>query len=88
MGPVRDLRPGEGTVVRAGGKPCAVHRDDQGELHALSAVCTHLDASWPSTTPNARGSARATAFASALTVKSSGRPGTAPSGTAGLPELT
>nr|WP_229920407.1 (2Fe-2S)-binding protein [Streptomyces avidinii] len=42
MGPVRDLRPGEGTVVRAGGKPCAVHRDDQGELHAVSAVCTHL----------------------------------------------
>ncbi|MET9465481.1 FAD-dependent oxidoreductase [Streptomyces sp. NPDC006544] len=41
-GPVRDLRPGEGTVVRAGGKPCAVHRDDQGELHAVSAVCTHL----------------------------------------------
>ncbi|MFG2645977.1 FAD-dependent oxidoreductase [Streptomyces sp. NPDC048370] len=41
-GPVRDLRPGEGTVVRADGKPCAVHRDDQGELHAVSAVCTHL----------------------------------------------
>lgn len=42
LGPVRDLRPGEGTVVRADGKPCAVHRDDQGELHAVSAVCTHL----------------------------------------------
>ncbi|WP_030768266.1 FAD-dependent oxidoreductase [Streptomyces sp. NRRL F-2664] len=41
-GPVEDLRPGEGTVVRAGGKPCAVHRDDQGELHAVSAVCTHM----------------------------------------------
>lgn len=41
-GPVRDLRPGEGTVVRAGGKPCAVHRDDRGGLHAVSAVCTHL----------------------------------------------
>lgn len=41
-GPVRDLGPGEATVVRAGGKPCAVHRDDHGELHAVSAVCTHL----------------------------------------------
>ncbi|MFG2749496.1 FAD-dependent oxidoreductase [Streptomyces xanthophaeus] len=41
-GPVRSLRPGEGTVVRAGGKPCAVHRDDRGGLHAVSAVCTHL----------------------------------------------
>ncbi|MEU9145007.1 FAD-dependent oxidoreductase [Streptomyces sp. NPDC048349] len=41
-GPVRSLEPGEATVVRVGGKPCAVHRDDQGELHAVSAVCTHL----------------------------------------------
>ncbi|MFD3325419.1 FAD-dependent oxidoreductase [Streptomyces sp. NPDC058701] len=41
-GPVAALRPGEGTVVRASGKPCAVHRDDRGELHAVSAVCTHL----------------------------------------------
>ncbi|MEX0172974.1 FAD-dependent oxidoreductase [Streptomyces sp. LMG1-1-1.1] len=41
-GPVRDLRPGEGTVVRGKGGPCAVHRDDQGVLHAVSAVCTHL----------------------------------------------
>ncbi|MFD8011698.1 FAD-dependent oxidoreductase [Streptomyces sp. NPDC058955] len=38
----RELRPGGGTVVRAGGKPCAVHRDEQGGLHAVSAVCTHL----------------------------------------------
>ncbi|MER7760357.1 FAD-dependent oxidoreductase [Streptomyces sp. NPDC097619] len=41
-GSVRDLPPGEGTVVRNGGKPCAVHRDDRGALHAVSAVCTHL----------------------------------------------
>lgn len=41
-GPVRSLRPGEGTVVRSGGKPRAVHRDDRGGLHAVSAVCTHL----------------------------------------------
>ncbi|WP_404963056.1 FAD-dependent oxidoreductase [Streptomyces sp. 147326] len=41
-GPVRNLPPGEGTVVGAGGKPCAVHRDDRGGLHSVSAVCTHL----------------------------------------------
>ncbi|MGW2858974.1 FAD-dependent oxidoreductase [Streptomyces sp. NPDC001205] len=41
-GPVGELRPGEGTVVRADGKPCAVHRDDAGNLHAVSAVCTHM----------------------------------------------
>lgn len=41
-GPVHSLRRGEGTVVRAGGRPCAVHRDDEGALHAVSAVCTHL----------------------------------------------
>ncbi|MFM9372697.1 FAD-dependent oxidoreductase [Streptomyces sp. Da 82-17] len=31
-----------GAVVRLGGKPCAVHRDDAGKLTALSARCTHL----------------------------------------------
>ncbi len=41
-GPVRDLRPGGATVVRAGGGACAVHRDDEGGLHAVSAVCTHM----------------------------------------------
>lgn len=41
-GRVEDLQPGKGTVIRAGGKPCAVHRDERGELHAVSAVCTHL----------------------------------------------
>jgi glycine/D-amino acid oxidase-like deaminating enzyme/nitrite reductase/ring-hydroxylating ferredoxin subunit len=37
-----DLRPGEGRVVRRGGAELAVSRDDRGELHAVSAVCTHL----------------------------------------------
>jgi nitrite reductase/ring-hydroxylating ferredoxin subunit len=36
------LAPGEGAVVRAGGDRLAVHRDDAGNLHALSARCTHL----------------------------------------------
>ncbi|NXY94040.1 FAD-dependent oxidoreductase [Streptomyces sp. BR123] len=41
-GPVAGLGPGEGTVVRSGGRPYAVHRDDGGQLHAVSAVCTHM----------------------------------------------
>jgi glycine/D-amino acid oxidase-like deaminating enzyme/nitrite reductase/ring-hydroxylating ferredoxin subunit len=37
-----ELAPGEGTVVRDGLGQRAVHRDDDGRLHALSARCTHL----------------------------------------------
>ena len=29
-------------MIREGAKPLAVHRDNDGELHVLSAVCTHL----------------------------------------------
>lgn len=36
------LAPGEGTIARVGVKQYAVHRDDGGELHVLSARCTHL----------------------------------------------
>jgi glycine/D-amino acid oxidase-like deaminating enzyme/nitrite reductase/ring-hydroxylating ferredoxin subunit len=39
---VDDLAPGDGAVVRAGGDRLAVHRDDTGALHAVSARCTHL----------------------------------------------
>ncbi|MET9375640.1 FAD-dependent oxidoreductase [Streptomyces sp. NPDC002992] len=39
---VDDIEPGEGAVLRVDGKPCAVHRDEAGNLHPLSAVCTHL----------------------------------------------
>ena len=39
---VERLAPGEGTVARIGAKQYAVHRDDVGELHVLSARCTHL----------------------------------------------
>ncbi|MFC6838188.1 FAD-dependent oxidoreductase [Halomarina ordinaria] len=35
--------PGEGRVVRRGATPVAVSRDRGGELHAVSAVCTHMD---------------------------------------------
>ncbi len=33
---------GEGRVVREGGKPAGVFRDDDGDLHAVSAVCPHM----------------------------------------------
>jgi Rieske Fe-S protein len=36
------LERGEGTIVRIGGTPVAVHRDDEGVLHGVSARCTHL----------------------------------------------
>ncbi|WP_371663203.1 FAD-dependent oxidoreductase [Streptomyces sp. NBC_00280] len=37
-----DIPRGEGAVVRMGGRQCAVHRDENGQLHAVSARCTHL----------------------------------------------
>ncbi|MDI5962604.1 FAD-dependent oxidoreductase [Streptantibioticus silvisoli] len=36
------IEPGGGAVVRLHGLPCAIHRDDVGALHAVSAVCPHL----------------------------------------------
>lgn len=39
----RSLPPrGEGAIIRRRGRPIAVARDDDGELHAVSAVCPHL----------------------------------------------
>ncbi|MFF7788293.1 FAD-dependent oxidoreductase [Streptomyces sp. NPDC007991] len=41
--PVESLPPGEGAVVRADGHHrLAVYRDDEGNLHSVSARCTHL----------------------------------------------
>jgi glycine/D-amino acid oxidase-like deaminating enzyme/nitrite reductase/ring-hydroxylating ferredoxin subunit len=40
--PVEAIEPGAGAVVRAGADRLAVYRDDGGELHAVSARCTHL----------------------------------------------
>lgn len=37
-----DIAPGDGAVVRVGGRQCAVHRDESGRLQAVSARCTHL----------------------------------------------
>jgi Rieske Fe-S protein len=36
------IAPGTGAVVRIDGHRCAVYRDDADQLHAVSAVCTHL----------------------------------------------
>ncbi len=40
---VQGLAPGEGTVVRDGGRPTGVYRGEDGRLRAVSAVCTHTD---------------------------------------------
>ena len=42
VGSVAEIAPGEGAVLRRGLKKIAVHRDEQGALHARSAICTHL----------------------------------------------
>ena len=40
---VEAVEPGSGAVLRAGGKKVAVYRDDAGDVHMCSAVCTHLN---------------------------------------------
>ncbi len=37
-----EIPAGQGALLRDGAKQLAVYRDDQGDLHVLSAVCTHL----------------------------------------------
>ena len=36
------IAPGTGAVIRRGMAKIAVYRDDQGDIHERSAVCTHL----------------------------------------------
>jgi glycine/D-amino acid oxidase-like deaminating enzyme/nitrite reductase/ring-hydroxylating ferredoxin subunit len=36
------LAPGEGKVVKYGAQKMALYKDEQGELHAVSPICTHL----------------------------------------------
>lgn len=38
---IRELTPGDAAVVRSGEEQLAVHRDDDGQLDVVSAVCTH-----------------------------------------------
>ena len=37
-----DIPPGEGEVLEAGGERLAIYKDEQGMLHAVSPVCTHM----------------------------------------------
>ncbi len=37
-----ELQPGEAAILEADGEQTAAYRDEQGELHAVSAVCTHM----------------------------------------------
>lgn len=39
---VLQVAPGEAKVVKVGDQRCAAHRDANGQLHVVSAVCTHL----------------------------------------------
>jgi glycine/D-amino acid oxidase-like deaminating enzyme/nitrite reductase/ring-hydroxylating ferredoxin subunit len=38
---VDEIAPGDGAVVKIHGKPVAAYRDEAGELHLNSAICTH-----------------------------------------------
>jgi glycine/D-amino acid oxidase-like deaminating enzyme/nitrite reductase/ring-hydroxylating ferredoxin subunit len=42
VGSVDEIRPGHGAVIRQGLSKLAVYRDEQGALHARTAVCPHL----------------------------------------------
>jgi glycine/D-amino acid oxidase-like deaminating enzyme/nitrite reductase/ring-hydroxylating ferredoxin subunit len=37
-----DIRPGEGKLMERHGEKLAVHRDENGMLHCVSAICTHM----------------------------------------------
>jgi len=40
-----DIAPGEGRVVTYESKKIALHKDENGEIHAISPICTHLKCS-------------------------------------------
>ncbi len=42
VGDVAEIPCGQGAILRDGLAPVAAYRDDDGSLHAVSAVCTHL----------------------------------------------
>jgi len=42
VGSYDDIAPGTGALVRRGAKKIAAYRDDQGNIHKRSAICTHL----------------------------------------------
>jgi glycine/D-amino acid oxidase-like deaminating enzyme/nitrite reductase/ring-hydroxylating ferredoxin subunit len=42
VGSVEEIEPGDGKVIVRGGRRCAVYRDDDGNLHSVSAACSHM----------------------------------------------
>ncbi|WWC57480.1 uncharacterized protein I303_100012 [Kwoniella dejecticola CBS 10117] len=42
MTDIEDLVPGQGDVVRQGLSPVAVYKDEQGQVHKMTAICPHL----------------------------------------------
>jgi Rieske Fe-S protein len=48
---IDEIARGEGAVIREGATKHAIYRDEEGEIHACSAVCTHLGCivNWNST---------------------------------------
>jgi glycine/D-amino acid oxidase-like deaminating enzyme/nitrite reductase/ring-hydroxylating ferredoxin subunit len=39
---VRGLKPGDGMIVKSRGKKVAAYRDKKGDVHKVSAICTHM----------------------------------------------
>jgi Rieske Fe-S protein len=39
---VRELKSGDGMIVKSRGKKVAAYRDRKGDVHKVSAVCTHM----------------------------------------------
>jgi nitrite reductase/ring-hydroxylating ferredoxin subunit len=42
VGSTDEIAPGSGAVIRKGARKIAVYKDEQGNVHLRSAVCTHL----------------------------------------------
>ncbi len=40
---IDSIQPDHGTVVDMDGTPVAVYRDEDGEIHERSAICTHME---------------------------------------------
>ena len=71
--PVSAVSRGEAKILQIGGEKAGVYRDYEGEVHAVSPVCTHMGSS-TGTGPSAPGTARATGRASTRTAACSGAP--------------
>lgn len=39
---IKEIKPGEGKTIKLDGEHIAAYRDDQGQLHLVSAICTHM----------------------------------------------